>query len=552
MTARIEKIALTPGQVAELPIRNLRPDPDQPRKSFDDSGIDQLADSIVRRGIQVPLLVRPGKGARYVIHDGERRWRAAKRAKLRTLPVLLVEGSGGDEDLRTAQLTVNNLREQLKPMEVARLLADLQRKHFASGNELAAHLEAQGLPAMTPKQLRETIELVDLPDWAQAMIDAGHMEPSSAAKLRIAMPYPKVMEAVQKRLKQHIDWSGRIKHEDLVNSLRWNFHQAGVDLNRTDEWYVGRPGAVHFNPKVACKGCEHLINISGSKICMNAAEFERKNAEAKAAGLLPGGKKPKKPSAAPEDAAEREAEAKQEKRAKSLHEKVRDYLHAYLVDRIVRHMERRAERWQLDVTDELLAWRGLEHPGGEEWRYDRPAYRMRDELAAARAAAGVKCLEDLFRADGDEIEKAKLQSAIQVARTLAWRETQVVCHHLWGASVVNVWSMDESFLQLFRKAELLRLVEQHALELDEGRDWTKLKLAELRQEILQRKGMGTLASPAILQDLYADVAAPYVPWNERPDEEDLSDDEPEDVCHHGVGFDEDCEACEQELVPEEG
>lgn len=60
--------SLTPGQVVEIPINKLLPDPDQPRKSFDDASLEQLAESL-KHGVQVPLLVRPGKGAKYVIHD---------------------------------------------------------------------------------------------------------------------------------------------------------------------------------------------------------------------------------------------------------------------------------------------------------------------------------------------------------------------------------------------------------------------------------------------------------------------------------------------------
>src|SRR3990167_9357205 len=77
--------ALVPGQVHEVPIDSIAPDPTQPRTEFDQHALDELAQVIRTRGIENPLRVtRTG-----VIKHGERRWRAAKQLKLKTVPVLL-------------------------------------------------------------------------------------------------------------------------------------------------------------------------------------------------------------------------------------------------------------------------------------------------------------------------------------------------------------------------------------------------------------------------------------------------------------------------------
>jgi len=523
------------GTVTEIPIGSLIADADQPRKSFDPESLARLGESLKVR-VHVPLLVREGLRGKYIIIDGERRYRAAKLAKLKTLPVLLVNASHNEQDLRAGQLAVNNLREKLSTMEVSRMLADLQRKHFASTNDLAAHIEKSGLPAMTPKEIDNAIELVDLPEWAQAMVDAGTMCAEGARKLQVAKNYPKVLKAAEKSLKHAAEWRGRVTSRDVESELGGAFRDAGVRVHTEQYW----SNPAHFNPKTACKGCEHLVAVNGNKYCMNPPEFERKNAEAKAAGLLIGGKKPQKP-VAPEKATEQQEEQKAEQRYRTLGEKARDYLHAYLVQRIVHRMTitEHAGIIQIDITDELLAWHAMRRPGESGGRAHIPAFESADVL-------GIASLEQLL---GKRMGAAKLHAALEVATELKWRETQVVCHHLWGSDIAAVWKMDEAFVNLFRRAELLHLVELHSLANRGGKTWDKLKVGELKAAILDQAD--NVQRPQILQGIYETVDEPYVPYTKRYQSSTSGgelDDEEEGpfACHHGVAFDEDCEQCEAE------
>ena len=72
----------------EIPIEFITPGPFQPRKNFSDDSLDELAESIKRQGIVQPIVVREGGASKYEIIAGERRWRAAQRAALDTVPVL--------------------------------------------------------------------------------------------------------------------------------------------------------------------------------------------------------------------------------------------------------------------------------------------------------------------------------------------------------------------------------------------------------------------------------------------------------------------------------
>src|SRR6202044_2179095 len=107
-----------PG-VQVLPVDVLEPSPFQPRMDMDETALAELADSIAQRGILQPLLVRPNpdKAGHYQIIAGERRWRAAQRAQLHEVPVLLRELSNADA--MAAGLVENLQREDLNAVEEA-------------------------------------------------------------------------------------------------------------------------------------------------------------------------------------------------------------------------------------------------------------------------------------------------------------------------------------------------------------------------------------------------------------------------------------------------
>src|SRR6185436_17740015 len=133
---------LTAGVVAHVPVKLIKPDPDQPRKTFDDKALASLSESI-KHGIEVPLTVRLDKGA-IVIVDGERRWRAAKLPKLEKLPCLLSERNDQLEIAGT-QLTTAAQREGLAPLDIGEFLLELRTKRKRSTNELMADLSKIGI-----------------------------------------------------------------------------------------------------------------------------------------------------------------------------------------------------------------------------------------------------------------------------------------------------------------------------------------------------------------------------------------------------------------------
>ena len=104
-------------RIETLPLREIEPDPGQPRKTFDDETLAELSASIAEHGLLQPIAVRPKPSGGYLIVAGERRWRAAQRADLKTLPAYIREVD--DENLHAMALVENIQRQDLNAIEIA-------------------------------------------------------------------------------------------------------------------------------------------------------------------------------------------------------------------------------------------------------------------------------------------------------------------------------------------------------------------------------------------------------------------------------------------------
>jgi ParB family transcriptional regulator, chromosome partitioning protein len=151
----------------EIPVAMIRPNPDQPRRRFDSESIAALAASIADAGLIQPLIVRPLADGRYELIAGERRWRAAREAKLETVPALV-----RDEDearrLQTA-LIENVAREDLNPVDEARACATLIEDLGVTKEELGRRLGRSRVA------ISNLVRLLDLPDPALKLLESGDL-----------------------------------------------------------------------------------------------------------------------------------------------------------------------------------------------------------------------------------------------------------------------------------------------------------------------------------------------------------------------------------------
>ncbi len=162
-------------RVHELPLGALRPSAFNPRKAFDEEGLQELANSLLKRGIVQPIVVRAIEEDVYEIVAGERRYRAAGLAGLETVPVLVVEADDGAA-LEIA-IVENVQRADLSSIEEARGYAELTARFAYTQSDLAQTL------AKSRSHVANTLRLLKLPPSVQDHIAAGRLTAGQARPL---------------------------------------------------------------------------------------------------------------------------------------------------------------------------------------------------------------------------------------------------------------------------------------------------------------------------------------------------------------------------------
>jgi ParB family chromosome partitioning protein len=162
-----ETEATAAGELRELPVELIKPNPSQPRTNFDQEALAALAASIEASGVVQPLLVRPLHDGSYELVAGERRWRAAQQAGIEKVPAV-VRDQAEAERLQAA-LIENMVREDLNPVEEAKACAALVEELGLTKEELAKRV-GRSRPAVS-----NLIRLLELPDEALVLLESGDL-----------------------------------------------------------------------------------------------------------------------------------------------------------------------------------------------------------------------------------------------------------------------------------------------------------------------------------------------------------------------------------------
>jgi ParB family chromosome partitioning protein len=155
------------GELLELPVDLIKPNPSQPRTHFDPEALAALAASIEASGIVQPLLVRPLADGSYELVAGERRWRAAQQAGLDKVPAVAREQA--EPERLQAALIENMVREDLNPVEEAKACAALVDDLKLTKEDLARRV-GRSRPAIS-----NLIRLLELPDEALKFLEEGKL-----------------------------------------------------------------------------------------------------------------------------------------------------------------------------------------------------------------------------------------------------------------------------------------------------------------------------------------------------------------------------------------
>jgi ParB family chromosome partitioning protein len=178
------------GSVQLIPVAGIEPHPGQPRRIFQEEALAELAQSIQARGVIQPIIVRP-HGHRFQIVAGERRWRAAQRARLHEIPAIVRELSD-DETLEVA-LIENIQRQDLNAIEEAQAYQRLVDEYGHTQEELGK------LVHKSRSHVANLLRLLDLPGKVQVLVGTGQLTMGHARALITAKDPEALAEEVLRR-----------------------------------------------------------------------------------------------------------------------------------------------------------------------------------------------------------------------------------------------------------------------------------------------------------------------------------------------------------------
>ena len=211
------------SEMTEIAVEDILPNPAQPRTSFDEEALDELADSIRQLGLIQPITVRRNGDGRYTIISGERRWRAAQRADLQTLPAYIREVD--DENLHAMALVENIQRQDLNAIEIALGMQRLIDE---------CHLTQDALSEKVGKKrssVSNYLRLLKLPDEVQLALKEGLIS-MGHAKAIAGAPAEEQVRMLKKCVKKALSVR---QAEELVRTL--TEQPAPAAANADDEEY---------------------------------------------------------------------------------------------------------------------------------------------------------------------------------------------------------------------------------------------------------------------------------------------------------------------------
>ena len=172
-------------RIETLPLREIEPDPGQPRKTFDDETLAELSASIAEHGLLQPIAVRPKPSGGYLIVAGERRWRASRMAGLTEVPVIVKDVT--DEQAMELALVENLQREDLDPVEEAAGIRELMTRCDLTQEQAARKL------GKSRSALANSLRLLSLPETVLDLLKSGFIT-IGHAKVILGLPAPELQE----------------------------------------------------------------------------------------------------------------------------------------------------------------------------------------------------------------------------------------------------------------------------------------------------------------------------------------------------------------------
>ncbi|MDD7353896.1 MAG: ParB/RepB/Spo0J family partition protein [Oscillospiraceae bacterium] len=214
------------ASVSSLSIGEIEPNRDQPRQTFDEEALNELASSIAEHGVLQPLIVRPMPDGGYQLVAGERRWRAARIAGLTEVPVIVKTLT--DSEVSVIALIENLQRENLNPMEEAEGIQKLIDE-FDFTQEQAAQKLGKSRSALT-----NTLRLMSLPEKVRDLVSDDFLSQGHARALLGINDKSKICDAADTVISKHLSVR---ETEKLVKSINSQSVPGSTRIHKRDPFF---------------------------------------------------------------------------------------------------------------------------------------------------------------------------------------------------------------------------------------------------------------------------------------------------------------------------
>lgn len=226
-----------------LKISDIEPNRDQPRKDFDKNSLEELADSISQYGVIQPIVVQKKKDY-YEIIAGERRWRAAKMAKLKEVPVVIKDFN--EQEVTEIALIENIQRKDLNPIEEATAYKNLLDEYKLTQEDLSKRL------SKSRSAITNSIRLLTLPEAVQQYVVNGQLSMGHARAI-LSLEQVELKEKVAKRV---VDKGLSVRETEKLVKNTLNPKQRKLPIPTTEQAHYRRLS-------------EKLKNVFGTKVTIN-------------------------------------------------------------------------------------------------------------------------------------------------------------------------------------------------------------------------------------------------------------------------------------------
>lgn len=206
--ASLEDVDVKTEEIVEIPLNELRPNPYQPRKTFDETSLQELANSIEQSGVFQPIIVRKSTVKGYEIIAGERRFRASKLAERQTIPAIVREFD--EESMMQIAVLENLQREDLNPLEEAEAYDMLMKNLKLTQVEVAERL------GKSRPYIANYLRLLSLPDLVKEMVQDERLSMGQARTLLGLKNKESILKIANRAVKENLTVR---QLEQLVNEM---------------------------------------------------------------------------------------------------------------------------------------------------------------------------------------------------------------------------------------------------------------------------------------------------------------------------------------------